>query len=281
MRCRTAAAAESPGCGDGRRRRGRRRSARRALCRSCASVLTGAGGIAPGSGIAWRSDSSSCVIVPSRTLVSSTFSRTTRMSPDMLSIWTLPSANAFRSSDGLIVDARVDGLQRLAEVGHQRLQLLRLLLQHAQVRHRSADARDRRRAGVRGREPHVRECQHQRAAARVVVIRIVMASCLLLRGDHKMRAAVAAPRSFLVRGIERKFAAVAHRAQPVRVEPERDEIGPRRNGAPLAKRQIVLCRCRARRSDLQSSRPTSGIFSAPRRWPAAIVRLASLTSELS
>ena len=57
-----------------------------------------------------------------------------------------------------------------------------------------------------------------------------------------MRAAVPAPRAFLMRRIEREFAAVAHRAQPVGVEAERDQIRARRDGAALAKSQIVLRR---------------------------------------
>ena len=65
--------------------------------------------------IASRIASTSCDSDVMRTLVSSTRSRTTRMSPPIASVVSLSSANPLRVTAGLLVDAAVDRLQRLGQ----------------------------------------------------------------------------------------------------------------------------------------------------------------------
>src|SRR5262249_59020433 len=67
------------------------------------------------------------------------------------------------------------------------------------------------------------------------------ASCdSLLRGDDEMRAPVLRVRRFVVARIEGELLAVAHGAQPVARDAERDEVRARGGGAAFAQRQIVL-----------------------------------------
>ena len=70
-----------------------------------------------------------------RTLLSSSFSRMTRTSFVRLSITSFWSATCLRVDLGLLIEARVDGLQRVGDRADQVLQQLRLLLEHAQVGH--------------------------------------------------------------------------------------------------------------------------------------------------
>src|SRR5690606_20032876 len=81
------------------------------------------------------------------------------------------------------------------------------------------------------------------AATRPMVMRRMMVRLLaaaLLRGDDEVGAAVLRPRLLGVARVERELLPVADRADAVRRDAERDEVVARRDGAPFAKRQIVL-----------------------------------------
>src|SRR5258708_734061 len=57
-----------------------------------------------------------------------------------------------------------------------------------------------------------------------------------LRGDDEMRAAVLRERALVMTWIEREFLPVADGPQPIRGNPQRDEIRARGNRAALAQR---------------------------------------------
>src|SRR5215207_4612767 len=59
-------------------------------------------------------------------------------------------------------------------------------------------------------------------------------ACLLSARHDELRAPVLGPRAFIVRRVEWKLFAVAHRTQPIRRDSERDEVGARGDGAALA-----------------------------------------------
>src|SRR5712692_7561234 len=65
---------------------------------------------------------------------------------------------------------------------------------------------------------------------------------LSLRGDDEMRAAVFRERRILMTRIEREFLAVAHRAEPIGRNPERQQVGACGDCPLFAQRQIVLGR---------------------------------------
>ena len=83
----------------------------------------------------WRSASTSWLSDPSRTLLSSSFSRISRTLLVRLSMTSFWSAMRLAVGLRLIVDARVDRLDRFGDRPEQVLQRLVLLLQHPEVGH--------------------------------------------------------------------------------------------------------------------------------------------------
>ncbi len=132
---------------------------------------------------------------------------------------------------------RLECRRQLLERGrHLLLQLLSLLLQHADVGHHLPLAPRLRRGRAGEQENH----PQPRAERPKPPSDSSPHTPILLCGDHEMRAPVLRPGRVVVTGIERELLAVADRAHLVGGNAQRDQVVLRRQRAPLAQREVVL-----------------------------------------
>ena len=121
----------------------------------------------------------------------------------------LLSANGFPVGVGLLIEAGVDGLERLGQRAEHVLQQLRLLLQHPEVGHQLLVL------FVRGRGRAARWRATARVNAAQTAGRIDSSWPHSFRRDDEVRAAVLRPRAVIVARIERELLAVAHGLQAI------------------------------------------------------------------
>ena len=219
-------------------------------------------------GIRSRTPSTSCDSDVRRTLVSSSFSRTTRRSPRDVVDEQLLIGERLSVHAGLLVEPRRHRLERVGQRASSIvLQLLRLLLQHPDVGHHLLVLAVGRAAAAPRQGPPA----HSRADATCRKSVASSPRILLCRSPRSARGGSSPTRSSSWPGIERELLAVADRLHAVGGDAQRHQVVAGGHGPTLAERQIVFGRAALVAVPFDGDLPASGTASADRRWPARAV----------